>query len=245
MTLDVLQSLGLSKMEAEMYTLLLPLGDVPMAELTKTADRHPQVVYRLVDQLVSKGLVSTSTKRHRKYVQAVDPKVLEQMQASKLEKLREALPELKALQHAPAEATVHVMRGNEAIQNVRWRAFSELKADETYYILSASGDRFFEVMGDAVEATEKLRISNRIHKKILMFESQRHMIEERGEHKRKYVERRYLPEMHSVPTSTNIFNDTTSIQIWSPEPIVILIESAEVAQSYKDYFMALWKRASR
>jgi len=34
-----------------------------------------------------------------------------------------------------------------------------------------------------------------------------------------------------------------AIQIWLPDPIVITIESPEVAQSYKDYFDSLWKTA--
>jgi sugar-specific transcriptional regulator TrmB len=243
MLLDVLQSLGLSKIEAEMYKTLLPLGDVPMATVTKTARRHPQVVYRLIDQLAAKGLATVSTQRHRKYVKAVDPKVLEQLQTTKLEKLRSALPELNALQHAPDGVEVHIMKGNEAIQAVRQRAFSELEAGEIYYILSFSGSHFFDTMEDQLERLETLRESRKVHKKMIGFESQRTNVERNQEHQRKYVEIRYLPEELPVPTSTNIFNNTTSIQIWSPEPIVILIESADVAQSYKDYFNVLWEMA--
>ena len=245
MPTDVLQSLGLSAIEADLYEALLPLGDVPMVDVIDATGRHPQVVYRLVDQLVSKGLAQTSTKRHRKYVQAVDPNVLEQAQVAKLQKLQEALPGLKALQHAPKNVSVQIMKGNAAIQAVRQRAFSEMKSDDIYYIFSASGDRFFDAMEDQLERLEALREKRKVRKQLLCFESQRAMIEAHGEHKRKYVECRYLAEELPVPSSTNIFNNTTSIQIWSSEPIVVLIESAEVAQSYKDYFNVLWKRAKK
>jgi sugar-specific transcriptional regulator TrmB len=242
MPISILQSFGLTKIEAEIYELLLSLGDVPMAEITRVTGRHPQVVYRLVDQLVSKGLVLTEIRRHRRYVRAEDPKIFEQVQSEKLRRLKEVVPELCALQRQPKEAFVRIERGREAIQALRKRAFSELTPGGIYYILSASGTRFYELMGEAFEKVERLRIKRKVRKKMLAFESQRTMLEE-NETMRTYVEMRYLPETFPVPTSTNIYSNVVAIQIWSEDPIVILIESAEVAQSYKDYFETLWKIA--
>jgi sugar-specific transcriptional regulator TrmB len=242
MPVAILKSFGLTDVEAELYELLLPLGDVPMAEVIKVAKRHPQVVYRLVDQLVAKGLVLSETRRHRRFVRAEDPRVFAHIQSEKCKKLVESLPELRAMQERPREAFVRIERGPEAIQGLRMRAFSTLSAGETYYILSASGTRFYELMGNIFQKTERLRIKRKVRKKMLAFESQRAELS-KNETMRTYVEMRYLPEIFPVPTSTNIYGNTVAIQIWSQDPIVILIESAEVAQSYKDYFETLWKVA--
>jgi predicted transcriptional regulator len=237
---SMLETLGLTTIEAECYEKLLPMGDVPMATLTTAMKRHPQIVYRLVDQLVAKGLVVTETRLHRKYVRAEDPKVLERVQMEKLEKLREALPALHALQHQPSEARVHVERGVEATRALRRLAFSELPVGGTYYILSPSGEHFYDTVGrEHVEELEQLRAKRKITKKMIAMENQRQYLE-REEHW-KYVETRYLPETYPVPTSTNIFGSTVYIQIWSKDPIAIVIESEEVATSYRDFFETLWK----
>lgn len=244
MPTTILQSFGLTKVEAEFYELLLPLGDVAMAEVVKATGRHPQIVYRLVDQLVAKGLALSEVRRHRRHVRAEDPRVFEQKQFEKCKKLKEALPELRALQDRPKEALVRIERGPEAVQGLRKRAFTHLPIGGTYYILSASGTHFYELMGKAFRQTEQLRIKRKIRKKMLAFESQRAELEKK-ETMRTYVEMRYLPETFPVPTSTNIYGNTIAVQIWSADPIVILIESAEVAQSYKDYFATLWKIAKQ
>jgi sugar-specific transcriptional regulator TrmB len=231
-------------MEVNLYEILLPLGDVPMAAIIKATGRHPQVVYRLVDQLASHGLAQISTKRHRKYVRAEDPKIFLQSQQEKIDRLHASLPELLALRHKPQEAAVRIERGPEAIRSLRLRAFEELKEGDTYYILSASGTRFYDSMGDAYAITEQKRITRGIRKKMLAFDSQRSTLD-RNETMRTGVQIRFLPEHFAVPSSTNIYNNITAIQIWSKDPIVIVIESADVAASYKNYFEVLWKHGKK
>jgi hypothetical protein len=124
---------------------------------------------------------------------------------------------------------------------VRKRAFSELSSGETYYILSASGSHFYEFMGDALEEIERMREKRKVRKKMLAFESQRGALTKLE--RWKYTDLRYIPNVFPVLTSTNIYAHTTAIQIWLPDPIVILIESKEVAQSYKDFFASLWSKA--
>ena len=241
----VLQSFGLTPLEVETYETLLALGDVPVSDLTKAMKRHPQVVYRLIEQLASHGLLVTTVRKHRKYVRAEDPDVYLRTQARKLQELKSALPTLKALQQVPQEARVHIERGVEAVQGLRRKAWSELSAGETYYIFSASGDHFYRAMGQTLQPLEAMRIKRGVRKKLLAFESQRARLQEREKGWAKLSEIRYLAENHLVPTSTNIFGSVTAIQIWAEEPIVIVIESADVAQSYKDYFNSLWKVAKK
>jgi sugar-specific transcriptional regulator TrmB len=240
MNYPVLQQLGLKEKEAALYEALLPLGEVPVSDLTSVFKEHPQIVYRLLDQLAAKGLVVMSTKKHRKVVRAEDPRILEQTEERKLEELRLALPELMALQKASKGAIVRVSRGNEAVQELRLRAFSLLPEGSTYFIIGGSGDRFYEVMGEANERAEKLRIKKKLRKKLVTFESQRKGLL-KGEKYPQFCEYRFLSQNFSAPTSTNIFGDTTAILIWTDEPLVICIESKEVADSYRSYFQALWK----
>ncbi len=243
MKFPVLSSFGLTEPETEMYETLLPLGSVSIAEVTKLVGRHPQVVYRLLDQLAAKGLVLTEVRLHKRYVRAEDPAVFLKAQEEKVQELRSAVPELAALRHVPKEATVHIARGDDAVRMLRTRAFQELPKGETYYILSASGTRFYEVTGEALDRIEQLRLKRGVKKRLLAFESQRAFL--RREEQWGLSEIRYLPETYDVPSSTNIYGDTVAIVIWSAEPIVITVESREVARSYKQYFDSLWKTATQ
>lgn len=241
-TMKALTALGLDNKEAGIYLALLALGDAPIADLVDATGEHPQIVNRMVDRLIAKGLVLSATRKHRRYVRAESPKVLEESEANKLRQLREALPDLLALQRRQDNALVRVAKGTEAVVQLRTRAFKDMKEGSTYYVVGASGDRFYEVVGDRHAAIEKLRIDRKIKKKLIAFESQRRSLEKNDVH-RKYADFRFLPLAYSVPSSTNIFDDTVAILIWTPEPIVITIESPEVARSYRDYFSALWKAA--
>ena len=52
---------------------------------------------------------------------------------------------------------------------------------------------------------------------------------------------KYIEEI--TPSSTMIFGDKVSINIFDEKPFVILIENASVEKSYKKYFEYLWKSA--
>jgi len=43
--------------------------------------------------------------------------------------------------------------------------------------------------------------------------------------------------------TTSIFNDYVSIHMIKGKPIVILIKNKDIAQSYRNYFEWMWKRA--
>ncbi len=245
MTIEPLLQIGLSSHEAETYLELLPMGSVPISELIARTAQYPQTIYRAIDQLAARGLVIVTTRKHRKYVEAEHPRVLHEMEKRKLQKLTDLLPEMSALLQSPKEAMVRIARGKEAVRNLRFRGIDELKKDETYYVMGASGDLFYEVMGDSYRTLEKRRIEKGIRRLLLSSESQRALISkrEKDENFRQLAQYRYLTESFPVLTSTNIFGSTVAILIWAQEPIVITIESKEVAESYRQYFMTLWKIA--
>lgn len=242
--MKILEEIGLTKKESQVYTTLLRLGNSPISKLLKSTGSHPQVIYRVIDALEKKNLVTITNRKNRKYVRAEDPKNLEIMEKKKLEALRAALPELTALQKTPADALIRVARGSEAVRSLRMRALNELNKGGTYQVIGASGNRYYEVVGEKfLKEFEQKRIKKRIWMKLIAFRSQKEMIEGQNTIPQ-YVDFRYLSEEFTVFSSTNIFNDTVAILIWSADPIVITIESAEVADSYRQYFTSLWKHAS-
>lgn len=236
----ILEQIGLTKKEIEVYKLLLRFGESPVADILKETGSHPQIIYRAIDGLVAKGLALITIRRHRRYVRAEDPKIIEQIEEKKLEKVREIIPDLLALQKNSKDAIVRIHKGNEAVRSAREKPIKELEDKKTFYIIGASGDRFYEIMGERFVELERARVKKKIQRKMISFKNQRAGF-------KKYIkfpqlsEIRYLPENYPVPSSTLIYDKTTIIFIWTKVPIVIEIESEEVTNSYQSYFQTLWE----
>lgn len=242
MSNTILEKIGLTKREAEIYEFLLRLGDCPISDVLKVTGLHPQIVYRVIDSLVAKGLAVISQRNSRKYVRAESPEVLKKIEEDKLSELRAALPHFLQIQQLSKDALVRVARGNEAVYALRKRGIDELKSGETYYIIGASGQKFYEIMGERYAQIEKKRIKKGVRRKLIAFKNQQSWLD-KNDPWRKLAQFRYLDHAYAVPSSTNIFKNTVAILIWSYDPIVITIESPAVAESYRQYFSALWKIA--
>lgn len=241
---EALRAAGLKDDEASAYMVLLRLGEAPLAEVVRATGEHPQTIYRAVDRLAAKGFALITVRKHRKYVRAEDPRALEYSVAKRLADVRKELPALLAMRKAPTGAIVRVSQGNEAVRATRREGIAALLRGKTYYIIGGSGDRFYDVMGTSYEETEKERIRKGIRKKLITFESQRQLLRH-NERFRQYSSYRYLPEVFPIPSSTNIFNTTVVLIIWVGDPIVIMIESPELARSYRQFFSVLWNIGKR
>jgi sugar-specific transcriptional regulator TrmB len=240
--LDVLQHTGLTSKEAKVYRTLLTLGEVSFAAITSATGSHPNVIYRIIESLATKGLVIVSIRGGRKRVRAEDPNELLKIEQRKLEELKNTLPELRAAYRESEQTVIRLLRGEEAIYQLRARAYSELKRSETLYIIGASGDRYYQIMGRRHASLEKRRIASGIRRKLVTFESQRTSLTNNDPFT-KLSQVRFLPNQLSVPSSTNIFNDTVVTYVWTSDPAAIVIESPEIAKSYRDYFGELWRVA--
>ncbi len=236
--MEILKQMGFTERESQVYELLLKIGESPVSSVIKHVGAHPQIIYRAVDSLIEKGLLISVRKRNKIYVSAENPKQLERMEEEKLYKLRQAIPDLMALKNTSKETIVRVSRGDEAVRSLRARGIDELKIGGTYYVIGGSDNRYYQVMGKFHQELERRRLKKKIHRKTVFFENQRKLNPE--ETLTKLREFRYLPDEHYVTASTNIFNNTVAILIWTAEPIVIAIESDEVAENYKKYFYSLW-----
>lgn len=244
--MEALRKIGLSDAEATMYTTVLRLGEVPIADVTRVAGEHPQIVYRLIERLAASGHLIVSTRKHRKYVRAEDPKNIARMEEKKIESFRASIPELLSMQCTSDDAIVRIARGAEGVKALRMRGIEELRSGESYYVMGASGEHFYGVMGDYYRKVEALRIKKKIKRLLLTYENQRTLIEKAEKNApefRTYAEYRYLPTTVPVLSSTNIFGSTVAILVWTEDPIVITIESASVAESYRQYFQAFWSIA--
>ena len=240
---DITEQLGLTSKEFEVYKTLLQLGNSPVVSILKATQDHPQVVYRALDSLEAKGLVLSTIKQHKKYVQAETPHALAEIAKNRAFQVQKIIPELLALQKNSKDAIVRIYQGVEGVRQAREHVYRDMKEGDTYYIIGGSGDRYYRIMGKRlIHQIEQDRIKKKIWKRMVTFENQRELLKTHDPYK-EYAEVRFLSENFPVLASTSIYGDNVLIYIFTENPIVILIESSEVAESYVHNFEILWKSA--
>lgn len=234
---DVLvEELGLSRNEAKVYTALLHLGSVPVGKIASESKIHRTNVYDTLDRLIEKGLVSYVQKDDVKHYQATEPDNLFSIIREKEARLQSLLPQLHFSQRAK-KSTVHVYEGKTPIKNMLNRFLEQGKP--------------IDVFGIPKEVPEILKHflpgfhARRVKKEIPM----RHIYNldaiERINHLNTLpcTEARSLPKSYDSPVSTLIAGDLVVLTLFSQDLLVILIESASLARSYRNYFNLLWKLA--
>ena len=68
-----LRKIGLSEKEARIYLVLLELGNIPIQEIAQKVNLSRPTVYRILDDLQEKGLITKEKKKQVRYVAANSP----------------------------------------------------------------------------------------------------------------------------------------------------------------------------
>ena len=89
---------------------------------------------------------------------------------------------------------------------------------------------------------QEIRAKKGIIQKHLLNERYRSLYDKRK--KLPHTEFRFLPKELEMPTSTEIYKEKVIIFVMTPEsPLAIMVESPEVATSFRKYFQVMWKNS--
>ncbi|QQR92570.1 MAG: hypothetical protein IPJ89_05495 [Candidatus Iainarchaeum archaeon] len=247
----VLEELGLSKREIQVYVTLLKLGQTTTTPLIRSSHIHPSKVYETLDRLIGRGLASYTVKSNKKYFQASDPQSFVSIIQSKKQELQQReksihalIPELKQLQTlTESKINIQIYEGIAGLKNVYERIYDRLGKGETQYIIGAP-KLVNEKMEGFLLDWHKRRIEKGIHCKYIYNSDARKYGEKRT--RMDYSEVRYLPSEIITPMWIEIFGNTVSIgHIKKTGAVMLLIEDKEIAQGYLEYFSVLWKVSTK
>jgi len=243
--IGTLRKFGLSEKEAKMYIALLEFGSIKAGELMNRLSIYSKTAYELLNKLMEKGLASYTLKANIKYYQAVDPdKFLDLIKEKENElrvteeELRKMLPSLKKkreLSKEPQEANMFI--GRKGMKSV----FENILKEKKEILTFGGGGYFKRTLESYYDIWHKKRVKEKIKLKLLLNEK---FIDQKEELlKIPLLEVRFLSKEFDNPAPAMIYGDEVAITVWSETPIVTLIRSKEVANSYKSYFNLLWKMA--
>ncbi|MEK6854875.1 MAG: helix-turn-helix domain-containing protein [Nanoarchaeota archaeon] len=241
-----LENLGLSGNESKIYLFLLRHGGKTTGPIIKETGIANSRVYESLNTLIEKGLVTYRIQKRGKYFQAADPSKFLENEKEKLKKIESLIPSLKSIQtREEKETNVAIYEGFEGFKTAFKKIIDDCPKEETIHILGFSEQPF---------ATESLRvfISNMNVKsaqkkqklKILMDSSARETLGKDRE-KEKYTEVKYMPKCYISPAAIDIFEDYVYIFLWEENPFVFMIKNKRISESFKQYFLFLWKMAKK
>jgi sugar-specific transcriptional regulator TrmB len=249
MNIKVLEDIGLSRGESKVYLALLNLGTTTTGPISKKSGVSASKVYKILDKLSVKGLVSYVLIGKTKNYSASNPESILNIVKEKESKLQKdadeflkILPELrKEIDFSRSKARVEVYEGYKGLTSVFDEIPGTLKKGETLYTLGipnlANGPlqrylvHFYKLLG-----------KNGIKSKAIYNENARATATER---KNKYSEFKFMPKGIITPAIISVYKDRTIINIRSEkeQTFLFVIYSKETADSFKQYFNIMWNIA--
>lgn len=236
----ILEKAGLTKNEVKTYLALLELGQATAIQISKKAELHTSRAYESLNRLLDKGLVSAVERRGVKHFQAAEPQVILNYMEQRKDDVEKLLPELELLQQKQTETpTATVYYGFKGVTNWFTNLLRSVEKGDEILVFGASGR---EYASDTAQTFFKnytrQRIKKGIKQKLLFNVGSK----EAGGYyeKQKHTTVRYLPQGAATPAAINIVGNKVATLVWRGAPTLFVIDSKEVADSYRAYFKVLW-----
>ena len=217
----VLEKIGLSGNEAKVYLCLVDYG--------------PSAAYGAINLLIHRGLVSFHIMGKTRIFQATPPQRLLEYVKEQEEYVKDIIPELSNRhKHTKTSGNISMFKGRQGIVSVLKDILREGKDNDVF----GSEGQLTNQMPDFVK--QFVREQNRLGLKT------RNLIGKGRKHfKSTGTEYRYVDKEVKSNVVTNIYGDKIAIIVWSENPEAIIIENAEAAKSYKNYFEFMWKYSKK
>ena len=237
--LNVLEDIGLSTKEAQLYLALLQAGPSRVVNLSRAAGLKRTTVYPIIDSLREKGLVRQEYQGLKKLYTAVSPERLEALIEERRNNFKRMLPQFHGLYNAGGGSTsIRCYEGYGSIKSLYEEILERTRAGDFYYAISnaekwQSGDPgYYE---NFKLRRKELRCDVR-----LLLENNRE-----GQRNLKQKER-YQEQVKLLPKATKL-STTCLVVPWAAitqqtvEPVMaFVVEAPAIIAMQKEFFQIMW-----
>ena len=240
MDTKILENIGVTKNEITVYLALLELGTTTTGPLIKKSELHSSRVYESLNKLIEKGLASFIIKANRKHFSAADPDIILDILDQEKREIKKILPQLKAIKkERPLEEKAVIYEGYKGVRSVYDNIIRTLNKGDEILVFGARGqDESFMAKTYFKEYTKR-RIAKGIKMKMIFNADARKT--GKSYSKLKNTEIRYMPQNMKTPAAVDIYKNNVGTLVLKEKPIVFLITSKQVADSYREFFKLFWK----
>lgn len=238
-----LENLGLTKLEAKLYLVLLKIGESKIGPLIKESSIASSKIYSILNKLEKKGLISYKLIQKTKYFKATEPsqlKILLEEQKNEIvlkeKKLKKLLPELNSLYVKSEDSKVEFFEGIKGLRTAHNILFSKIdESTELIYFYP-----YEELNEEQNLFYKKLWLD---HNHINITSRGISTIESKTSKKFKELIKNDCIRFTSfpLPGTIDIVKDHLLLISWSKTPTAVLISSKEIVKHFKNYFESMWK----
>ncbi|MEK7635759.1 MAG: helix-turn-helix domain-containing protein [Patescibacteria group bacterium] len=243
MPTQLLEHLGLSQKESQVYLTLLQTGPASIRRISSEANINRGTVYESLKKLLQKGIISRSKNKQRDQFIAENPEILKTLFKDERRKLvglrkelQKSLPKLKeAYNQIPLQPAIKIYEGTNGTRFILEDLLETMKNEkEKEYFVYSSADIRKYLYKDFASFSDR-RIAAKIKIKAIAMGA--------GGELRGFDERRWLTKNNSSPTYIIIYgNKVAMISLGRQKtPIAVLMEDNGLAQTQKLIFEELWK----
>jgi sugar-specific transcriptional regulator TrmB len=246
----LIREAGLTEGEAKVYLALLKTGSTTTGPLIEESGVANSIIYRILDKLIEKGLVSYVIKEKTKYFQAADPKrILDYIEERKQklddskDKISKLIPQLVGIGMAEGKTSIRIFEGFKGLQTAYEQVYSRLKKGEEMYALgiySFQEEKYHIYWQKDHARRAKLGITTKM---LFNKDTLPEILKNRNSFKG--AEARYMPGDVQTPAWIMIYKNVAVIFLQSKEPVAVEIIDQEVSDTFMAYFNDYWGRSKK
>ncbi len=230
---DILNNLGLSKNESEIYLILLKLGEGTIYEIANHSKISRPNIYDIIKTLSEKGLVTSLIKDKKKLFKPVSPEKLIEILREKEMNLLSVMPKLNELyENKFKKPLIEIFEGSEGlkkIMNEMLNAKGEIlifNGVSKDYILNKIPDFNLERF---LNEKKRLKIKTK-----MLYSEEVEPLKGSGYSLKK------LPEENLGCVGYWVYGNKVGIGIWAEPLIIIRIIDEDVAKTYRKSINLVW-----
>jgi predicted transcriptional regulator len=262
--MSIIQDAGLTEGEAKVYLATLKLGTSTTGPIIEKSGVANSIIYRILNGLIKKGLVSYVVKNKTKYFQAAKPeKIIEYIEERKeklnesREKVEKLIPQLISLANPTGETSVQVFEGFKGFLTAWEMGYKKLKKGEEYHcwgVYPVQEERFHMYW-----QRDHLRRAKAGFKGKILFNrgTDPKILKNRNSYWG--CEARYMSSDLKTPAWFVVYKNVTIIFLQtrkfginenerSPKttkPISVVIINQEIAETFEAHFQEFWKKSKK
>lgn len=239
--MEELKILGLTDGEVKVYTAILNLGISTINKVHEKTGLERRGIYDIINKLIRKGLVTYTIEKGKRTFQCAPPSKLRSKlneKKAELKKFEDALPDIeKVYKSSKPNIGLEVFRGKEGIKSV---LEDMLNYKKNYFI--GGGFYLMNLLPHYWPQYNKRRIKKGVKRYSLI----KHELKGKQKPDEELLFVKYLPEeMGGSPAVIFVYGDKVVNVLWSGDFFAFMVESKEIAASYKKYFQYLWKNVGK
>jgi len=242
----ILETIGLEPKGAKVYLACLQLGQETAFNIAKKSGLKRPTVYVILDKLISEGLIAVTKTRKATYYSPLAPQKLIGYFKEKEKKLENALPDLESLYNIrPQKPKIQVFEGKSGIEVIYREVVDSLKKYKevlSYGTLAHFNSAYQNAM--VYWLNEAKNKNYKIREILTQDGSEIEYIKAIKKNKNHNHQLRLMPkDLKFINNDNIIYGNKLAIFSVQKDLFVILVESEDIINSYRNFFEMAWKQA--